>query len=479
MSELLTYLLENEPQFRKTRLQDLYSDFTKTRNINPDGYQANITAWHQALSHATFAGCMPSPSTSPDLLSITISNDLILALETRDCGRPSALGTVVREGVKARLWIDVKEFEEKADSIYKKGWGIPVPIVPSVGDVLGWGLRQLGFGGGEEKLGQGRVVVMENLEEAGKDVIRRTEGNRGRIQRIFSRAAFREAYGDITGCENRLTEFDMEILLKFLARDKGVLAYDGEIVKLKAPNQKTPSPVTEEDITIASLKTLIKDLEIQTEVLTKKVDELATIAKEAVGRKNRVSALAALRSKKLAETTLTKRHATLAQLEEIFSKIEQAADQVELVGIMEDSTRVLTGLNKEVGGVARVDDVVDQLREQMSQVDEVGNVIVEAGESTNVVDEGEVDDELEAMERQEREKIEEKERLEKEEKEKKEAAETKRRLDALNEAERQTKETAMAKKQDEDARKTEEVSMEKELEDELKKLSLDADKAYA
>ena len=103
-------------------------------------------------------------------------------------------------------------------------------------------------------------------------------------------------------------------------------------------------------------KTLIKDLEMQTEVLTKKVDELAATAKDAVARKNRVSALAVLRSKKLAETTLTKRHATLAQLEEVFSKIEQAADQVELVSIMEASTRVLTGLNEEVGGVERVDD---------------------------------------------------------------------------------------------------------------------------
>ncbi|KAL2070396.1 hypothetical protein VTL71DRAFT_13422 [Oculimacula yallundae] len=476
MSELLTYLLNNEPQFRKTRLEDLYSDFGKSRSINPDGYHANITAWLSALSHATLAGHMPSPSATPDLLSITISNDLLLALETREWGRPSALGTVVREGVKARSWIDVKEFEEARESVYKKGWGV---TVPSVGDVLGWGLRQLGFGGGEEKLGRGRVVVMENLEGVGKEVVKRIEGVRGRVERIFSREAFREAYGDVAGTENRLTESDMEILLRFLARDKCVLAYDGEIVKLKASNQKMPSPITVEDTTIASLKTLIKDLEIQTEVLTKKVDELAATAKEAVVRKNRVSALAALRSKKLAETTLTKRHATLAQLEEVFSKIEQAADQVELVGVMEASTRVLTGLNKEVGGVERVDDVVDQLREQMSQVDEVGNVIAEAGQGDDAVDEGEVDDELEAMEREEREKREEKERLEREEKEKREAAETKRKLDALEETERQTKEAAAAKKQDEDANKAEEVSMEKEIEGELERLSLDADKVLA
>ncbi|KAG4418664.1 hypothetical protein IFR04_008200 [Cadophora malorum] len=475
MSDLLTYLLDNEPQFRKTRLEDLYSDFGKSRSINPDGYHANITAWLQALSHATLAGHIPSTSASPDLLSITISNDLVHALETREWGRPSALGTVVREGLTARQWIDVREFEEARESIYKKGWSIPVP---SVGDVLGWGLRQLGFGGGEEKLVKGRAVVMENLEGVGKEVTKRTEGIRGRVERIFSREAFGEAYGNVVGKDHMLSAVDMELLLKFLERDKGVLSYDGQTVKLKAPNEKTPSPITAEDTTIASLKTLIKDLEIQTEVLTKKVDELAATAKDAVARKNRVSALAVLRSKKLAETTLTKRHATLAQLEEVFSKIEQAADQVELVSIMEASTRVLTGLNEEVGGVERVDDVVDQLREQMSQVDEVGNVIAEVGQGVDAAGEEEVGNELEAMEREEREKREEKERLDKEQQEKQEAAETKRKLDALEEAERQTKE-ATAKKQDEDAKRAAEASSEKEIEGELKRLSLDAEKALA
>ncbi|PVH80340.1 hypothetical protein DL98DRAFT_515442 [Cadophora sp. DSE1049] len=475
MSDLLTYLLNNEPQFRKTRLEDLYSDFCKSRSINPDGYHANITAWLQALSHATLAGHMPSTSVSPDLLSITMSNDLVHALETREWGRPSALGTVVREGLKARQWIDVREFEEAKESIYKKGWTIPVP---SVGDVLGWGLRQLGFGGGEEKLVKGRVVVMENLEGAGREVVKRSEGVRGRVERIFSREAFREAYGDVAGKENILSETDMELLLKFLERDKGALSYDGQTVKLKAPNEKRPSPITAEDTTVASLKTLIRDLEIQTEVLMKKVDELAATAKDAVSRKNRVSALAALRSKKLAETTLTKRHAILAQLEEVFSKIEQAANQVELVGVMEASTRVLTGLNKEVGGVEKVDDVVDQLREQMSQVDEVGNVIAEVGQGVNVADEEEVDDELEAMEREEWEKRQEKERLDGERREQQDAAETKRKLDALEGAERQTR-NAAAKKQAEDAKNAEEASSEKEIEGELKRLSLDAEKVLA
>jgi charged multivesicular body protein 7 len=402
-----------------------------------------------------------------DLLSFTADDELLRALETKEWGRPLALGTVVREALARREVLPFKEFMERKESIHARSWGFKVP---GVGEVLGWGLRQLGIlGEGAADKFPGKVVLLENLENAAKGVERRiAEGSRGRVERIFSKAEFKDKFGDVCG-EKRLSDNDLDLLLKFMGRDKELLAFDGETVKLRAPNEKSPTAITMEDTTIASLKTLIKDLEIQTEALTRRVDELAITAKEAVTRKNRVAALAALRSKKLAESTLTKRHATLGQLEEVFAKIEQAADQVELVRVMEASTRVLSGLNKEVGGVERVDDVVDQLREQMGQVDEVGNVIAEAGQA-GAVDETEVDDELEAMEREDREKREEIERLAREEKERQEAAETKRRLDALEEAERQAKEAARKQAQ--------EVSTEREIEEsteELKRLSLDPD----
>ena len=210
---------------------------------------------------------------------------------------------------------------------------------------------------------------------------------------------------------------------------------------------------------------MIADLILQTKVLEARVDELASTARNAVERKNPVAALSALRSKKLAETTLGKRHATLAQLEEVFAGIEQAADQIELMRVMEGSAGVLRGLNKEVGGVERVDDVVDSLREEMAKVSEVGDVIAELG--VGAVDEGEVDDELQALEKEEQRKQEEVERKEREETERKEVEETKKRLDALAEVERAAREKAAPETEKEP---------EKELDDSmdgLKRMSLD------
>jgi charged multivesicular body protein 7 len=351
----------------------------------------------------------------------------------------------------------LREFVDAKESIYRSRW-----TIPSLGEILGWGLKQLGLGfGSSGKISIGRVVVLGNLEEASKNFVSRTTGQRSRVERLWSLGSFKEEFRDLLG--RALSDTDFDVLLRYLQRDKALVSWDGETVKLRAPGEA--EGITSEDCTIASLKTLISDLQLQTRVLETKVDELNTTARQAVEKKNRVSALSALRSKKLAETTLAKRHATLAQLEEVFASIEQAANQVELVTVMEGSARVLAGLNKEVGGVERVDDVVDSLREQMGQVDEVGNVIAEG--QSGAVDEAEVDDELEALEKEEKSKIEEKEKMEREERERREAEETKRRLDALGEAERVARE-----KETPEIGKEMEKTLEQSMEG-LKRMSLD------
>ncbi|PQE03629.1 hypothetical protein CJF30_00006303 [Rutstroemia sp. NJR-2017a BBW] len=439
MSELLSYLLNNEPQFRRARLAALYSDFRQLQTINPDGYQANIEAWRKGLANAARAGVMPSHGSNPDLLVLKIDNELLRALETKEWGQPLALGTVAQEAIAKKEFMPLKEFMDASNSIYSRSWSI------SPWSIAAWGLKQLGLSFGGEKLPVGKFVILGNVEEAAKVFAGKSVAKMGRVDRIYNKKLFKEEFASVLG-EKPLSEADTDAFLKYLARDKAFIAYDGETIKLKAPSDSKNLTITQEDTSIASLKSLIADLQIQTKLFADKVDAHELAAKEAIAKKNRTSALAALRSKKNAEATLAKRHATLSQLEDVLANVEQAADQVELVRVMESSAKVLSSLNKEVGGVERVDEVVDQLREQMGQVDEIGAIIAEPGQAN--VAETEVDDELEAMEREERARVEEKERLLREEKERQEAAETKRKLDALEEVERKAAEKKAAENEE-------------------------------
>jgi charged multivesicular body protein 7 len=135
----------------------------------------------------------------------------------------------------------------------------------------------------------------------------------------------------------------------------------------------------------------------------------------------------------------------------VYIRIEQAVDQIEIIKVMEASAGVLRSLSKEVGGVENVENVVERLQDEMGKVDEVGKMLEEPLNAGAVVDEGEIDDELEAMEQEER-----------RDREEREAEATRKRLQELE-------------KQDADKKLTEDkqtdVSANSQLEENTKRLS--------
>ena len=81
--------------FGRARLPSLYSDFTLQRSSNPDGFAANTAAWIDVLGKAAQAGLLPAPGNDHDTLSIRTGENLLQSLETKEWGRPLALGTVI------------------------------------------------------------------------------------------------------------------------------------------------------------------------------------------------------------------------------------------------------------------------------------------------------------------------------------------------------------------------------------------------
>lgn len=223
------------------------------------------------------------------------------------------------------------------------------------------------------------------------------------------------------------------------------------------PSNDAPREITQQDSTIASIKALMATMTKQVEGLENKISELNSAAKTALHNKNRISALSAVRSKKLAERNLQQRLDTLAQLEEVYSKIEQATSQIEYVQVMEASTGVLRGLNTQIGGAERVEDVVDELREEMSKVDEIGNIMNEAGPQ---VDEAEIDEELGELENKERQAVEEEE-----------AEKTRQKLAELDNLEQKAKEAARIAGS--------EQNLDSELEERLSRMSVEENPSTA
>ena len=147
----------------RTRLASLYSDFRCQRQTNPDGYQANATAWLRALTAAAKAGLIPAQSAAAqhDRFVLHSGEELGRALQTQEYGRPLALGSVIEDAVKKKELVPLKDFLNAKQSVYARSW------IPTPWQVVSWGLRQIGVMGGEDvedRLVTGNFVIMANVE---------------------------------------------------------------------------------------------------------------------------------------------------------------------------------------------------------------------------------------------------------------------------------------------------------------------------
>ncbi|KAI5840718.1 hypothetical protein DFP73DRAFT_574523 [Morchella snyderi] len=375
---LLSHLLTHE-SFRPARLPSLYSDFRHLRTNNPRGFTANTTTWTGALASAVRAGVLP------DTLVLRTGEELVAALATREWGRPLGIGCVVGEAVQKREWFPLKVFLSQVESVYYRAWINPWGL-------LSWGLETAGLKGrGEgDTVGSGEFVVLKNVEESAQKLLTQISLLPNGTHRLFTLPHLLKTYPNPL-TNTPYTDRDLKVLLKFLARDLRAATLAGETIKFNNENED-PAPVTQTDTTIAELKATIAGLHVQIDHLATRISACTDKARDALQRKNRIVAVAALKSKRLAEATLERRVGALGQLEEVLARIDQAAGNAELVAQLRRSTKVLRALNRETGGVEAVDGVVGELREQMDEVEEVTRVLGEVG-----LEDGEVEEEMEEL----------------------------------------------------------------------------------
>ncbi|EKV12677.1 SNF7 family protein [Penicillium digitatum PHI26] len=131
--------------------------------------------------------------------------------------------------------------------------------------------------------------------------------------------------------------------------------------------------------------------------ITVLTDRETEIAKECLARNDRRRALLALRRKKYQQSLLEKTDGQLAQLEQLTGQVEFALVQKDVLFGLQQGTKVLQTINKEMGGIEGVERLMGETEEARAYQEEVSQML--AGHLTNQ-DEDEVEDELEALQRE-------------------------------------------------------------------------------
>ncbi|KAL8709944.1 MAG: hypothetical protein Q9220_005394 [cf. Caloplaca sp. 1 TL-2023] len=377
----------------RARLPSLFSDFTAQRLTNPDGYHANVRAWEDVLSKAARAGLFKGNDGVARRLSIETGPLLMRRLESAEYGRPLALDAVFSEALSQGRMMSLPSFLSSPHTIYSYKWtNLPWRMFT-------WGLGQMALQRGfrSEKTQVPReIVLIPNVEKLAETVVEHIEKLRTRVDRTLTKSMFQREVGAALGIDEKVADSDLLIILRYLARDRQVLTYDSNVVKISDSNE-VRLPISEEDRSIASLKSLIQDLQDQVHILGLEITNAKKKGERAIESKNRPLALAALRSKRVAEKVLAQRLETLYQLEEVRDRIQQAADQVTIMSVLRDSAKVLRTLNNQVGSVSDVEDSLQTLKEEVGKVEDISLAINQAGHENTLNDNSDIEEELDQL----------------------------------------------------------------------------------
>lgn len=104
----------------------------------------------------------------------------------------------------------------------------------------------------------------------------------------------------------------------------------------------------------------------------------------------------------MAQNSLGQKTQTVSQLEEIYNKIKEAADQVAVIRAIKSGTEVLHNLHAQIGGVENVEDIMEELQRELTIGKDINDVIEKTSVEASDVNEDAIDEELELLERRTR-----------------------------------------------------------------------------
>ncbi|KIY43493.1 hypothetical protein FISHEDRAFT_8490, partial [Fistulina hepatica ATCC 64428] len=330
-----------------SRLQALYSDFSRQKSSNPTAYNANISWWMRALEEIMRNG-------SSSRFVLNADQRLMDSLRVARIGKPLGLRVAVAHLTQTRTLIPIVEFFNATQSVYSSKSRIPSPttvINYVVGKPLWWGLEQLGVVGEDSLFSSltssaasdvkwsGEFVYLPHVEATadGIQAVERSRSGDG----LYNFESFRLAFG---ADSMPLCEMDTKVMLKYLERDRRALIVDLEQDVIKFV-ETTASPVeriiTAVDRGVLELKAAVSNLHKQIDDIQKRMEECTSKSRAALQAKQRPLALTYLRSRKELEGLLNRRAGSLATLESTLISVEGARGDAEIVKAYSSSTATL------------------------------------------------------------------------------------------------------------------------------------------
>lgn len=378
----------------ESRLDSLYKDFAYLEELNPEGYRANINTWRSYLTKNYLEGSKS--------LFLNCGSDLLNRLRREPQGLPRSIDLVLDSLVESGHLVSYDDF--------CKG-----TMYPQEGFFLlrwmGWGSRStkkrnLRRNHAEQYLKDVKFVIKSVIEEKSKHIKSQLQNNilseaTGIADLVFSRQEFYRKCGFHRILND--SEDERDAMIFYLSHYEKLIVRDGDVVKVVAPDvdplladfQRT---VTEDDQRIVTLKSSLRYLESQIKTLRSQISDYASSLRDSIiNSASRETQRNYLLGKKMVERNLNNLLNQQTSLMNLKTQLNMAATNAVLFKTLEDSSKLIKSINNSAGSVERVEELLDEIREQGDRAEEINDLLAKSPD----IDESEIEKELKDMEAEE------------------------------------------------------------------------------
>ncbi|KAH9454364.1 hypothetical protein KEM48_003617 [Puccinia striiformis f. sp. tritici PST-130] len=430
-SSLQDYL-DSLTEFKSNdRIESLYSDYSSSRHSNPAGFHSNNSTWQiiltdvlrlglQSHHHNTTqresqteeeeAGGEDKETATTDRLVLHLNDQLFESLRRPSIGKPyglacplwalSSLSTPSTSAILAPL-----------DSFLSTGgWGPAIGLTTTMVRSISWASRALTRGTMldpdqrfdqldlDQKLNIVKIdwVNLLLLRQAADRVIERYQqyfiGLSPSIECLYTYSQFTDQLTrDLFPSSKsnlKLSETDTTILLKHLERDRKILVSEKNVIKFVLPtsiesdrdgtkySRVGPPQITDVDRGVLLVKQTIQQLNQQIQTISTQIDQRTQEAKKYIQKSQPEIAATQLKSRKALRSVLSQRIGILETLDGVYSKIEQASTDVEIMNAYETSTKTLKSLlSTPTLKLDRVEETMENMQEILADQREIDQAI--------------------------------------------------------------------------------------------------------
>ncbi|KAL6938020.1 hypothetical protein ACO0RG_004548 [Hanseniaspora osmophila] len=360
---------ENPVAIPPSRVSSLYSDFQRLKDLNPEGYEANIAFWENYIY--------------ANVNSTTFNiRDLLISLKDEKYGEPRSLNVPLDQMLAQKRLMLVEKFENPDTSLASS---------------LKWALSKVVFDVSfktrltdkcNDYLKDIKLVHIKNLKELSqkcmtmfqKTVIKNSTRD---LDLIFT---FEDVHCLIHDLVSSNEEF--QLLIKYLHSYSHDLVSMNGYVKFfkKGIFESKKTQISNTEFAFADLKWGITRLEMEIE----KIDCQMSAHQERIKRNLHAKDITLLKSllKVRKSMEVNKKNYILQQEKflHIKNEIESAANNNMMFEVLTKSSLLLTTLNEEIESVSAVEELIMNIDEQIKTTEQISNALILSTEQDSEVD---------------------------------------------------------------------------------------------